>query len=88
MKDRDRLMKKWQMYNFACVEANLFLDTHPDDRDALDYLKKMLKMREAAQKEYAERFGMINISDIGDDATYWEWVKSPWPWMNDCEARM
>ena len=37
---RQTLMKRVQMYEFALVEANLFLDSHPDDQEALKYYSK------------------------------------------------
>ena len=48
MKERNKLLNKVRMYNFAIIEANLFLDTHPENKDALMYLKKVNELYEKA----------------------------------------
>ena len=48
MTDRDILMRKIATYDFAIVELNLYLDTHPKDLDAHrkleDYESKSLEL--------------------------------------------
>ena len=39
-KMRRTLLDRVQMYEFAVIEANLYLDTHPQDQDALKYHDK------------------------------------------------
>lgn len=67
--------------SFAAYEALLFLDTHPDDADALAYFHKYNHLRNAALKEYAKCFGPLTIS-TADDCSFrcWEWMNQPWPW--------
>ena len=38
--ERDRLMKEIQLCTFSLVEANLYLDTHPCDQEALRFYEK------------------------------------------------
>lgn len=78
MSDREELMKKIAMYDFALVELHLFLDTHPNDRDAM---KKVEEYKEKSKKltdEYQECFGPIRSTSI--DANRWAWISNPWPW--------
>ena len=35
MNDREKMLQKVRMYNFALVDATLFLDGHPKDASAL-----------------------------------------------------
>ena len=49
--NRQTLMKRVQMYEFALVEAGMFLDTHPQDREALKYHQKYSKLRAEAKAE-------------------------------------
>ncbi|MFA5658796.1 MAG: spore coat protein CotJB [Oscillospiraceae bacterium] len=79
MQERDRLMKNIQMYDFFLVELNLFLDTHPRCREALDYFRKYNEMKKAACEEYARLYGPLTISQAAATDS-WAWVEGPWPW--------
>ncbi len=82
---RQSLMKRVQMYEFALVEAGLFLDTHPNDQQALQYHSKYSKLLQDAKAEYVKRFGELE-PQAPEGATRWDWVDNPWPW--DLEANM
>ena len=67
--------------SFAAYEALLFLDTHPDDQDALVYFHKYNHLRNADMKEYAHYYGPLTISTADDcSSKCWEWMNQPWPW--------
>lgn len=83
MTERERAMTKVRMYHFPLIEATLFLDTHPNDRSALEYFKRMKDMYEKAVNEYTMKFGPISARDVSDDASGWTWVKGPWPWEGE-----
>ena len=48
MPDRDSLMKKIQTYDFYLVDLHLFLDSHPNCKEALEYFKKYKELSDAA----------------------------------------
>lgn len=83
MTDRDILMRKISTYDFAIVELNLYLDTHPKDRDAHrkleDYESKSKELREI----YEEKYGPIVFRNSPDNRM--KWIKNPWPW-DMCEG--
>ena len=83
MNDKQRALKRVQMYSFACLEAHLFLNTHPNNRQALDYYRNMKEQYDKFRAEYVARYGMLQPSDIGENAERWNWVDGQWPWMND-----
>ena len=77
---RKELMDKINEYSFAMNEANLFLDTHPYDTDALAYFQKYRELRVDAVKEYAKYYAPLAIDYAVCDKTPWSWVNEPWPW--------
>ncbi len=81
MKSKCELMKEIQVATFESVEANLFLDTHPYDKEALDALWKYEHERNAAIAEYEESYGPIMAygSNANNDKGY-SWVLEPFPW--------
>ncbi len=80
MNEKMRWLRKIHAYDFALVELQLYLDTHPDDMDALKARKMYTARRKQMVTEYETRFGkyIVTADDVGND--YWDWVKDPWPW--------
>lgn len=64
---------------FAIKELNLYLDTHPKDREALEMLKSLNKLMKDGMEKFVQLYGPQMITDIisGDEFT---WIDSPWPW--------
>ena len=77
---RKDLMDKINLYSFAMNEANLFLDTHPYDVDAMAYFQKHRALRVEAMKEYAKHYAPLAIDYAVCDKMPWKWVNEPWPW--------
>ena len=76
------LMDQIYLYRFAVDDAKLFLDTHPEDEDALAYFYECSRMRNQALKEYAKNFGPLTIDTVTDSCSdNWDWIDSPWPWQ-------
>ena len=80
--DRARIADHLRMYTFALVEANLYLDTHPDCEEALEYYRKTKELYEKAAKDYRENVGPLFASDVAYNRR-WNWVDSPWPWEKE-----
>ncbi len=64
---------------FVIKELNLYLDTHPNDTDALTMLHSMNELMAEGNEKYVKMYGPITISDLvsGDEYT---WLNNPWPW--------
>ena len=77
---KKELMDKINQYSFAMNEANLFLDTHPFDAEALAYFQQQRKLRVEAVKEYAKYYAPLAIDYAVSDKTPWSRVNEPWPW--------
>ena len=63
------LMDQIYLYSFAVDDAKLFLDTHPEDEDALAYFYECSRMRNQAWKEYAKNFGPLTIDTVTDSCS-------------------
>jgi spore coat protein JB len=76
---------------FACItatsfvmdELRLFLDTHPTDREALDYWDRVQRVRMEAVHEYTKCYGPIESYHVDNDGK-WAWTEGPWPWEGRC----
>ena len=81
---RDEALRKVQMYDFALTDTGLFLDTHPNCKEAIEYYNKAQAVREEAWNEYTGKFGPLSFYEVSDE-NYWEWNQGPMPWEGgDC----
>jgi len=73
----------WEMSGeqFACLDMQLYLDTHPGDEAALamynDYQRKYMKAK--------EQFENSNGPMTATYSTHkrWDWACDPWPWEKE-----
>lgn len=71
--------------SFAVNDIALYLDTHPDDENALAYYREKVMVRNEALREYASHYGPLTIDTANDDCSrQWNWVMQPWPWEGGC----
>lgn len=75
-----KLYRTIQILEFTIDELNLFLDTHPDDNTALQYLAYYTKLLEKSRKDYATEYEPLAVRDALNQETSWKWVETPWPW--------
>ena len=50
--------------SFAMDDVKLFLDTHPNCMEALEYYHKAKEMREEAWEMYTHNFGPLSAYDV------------------------
>ena len=78
---REQLMDTINEVSFAVDDIKLYLDTHPDDKKALEFFKEKVMIRNEALKEYAAQYGPLTIDTAEDTCSrQWDWVMQPWPW--------
>lgn len=80
--NQEQLLEWIGLTKFACVDANLYLDTHPDDAEAIRYFQEHNRLYLEAMNEYARVYGPLTVSHAQQCGTWWEWVDQPWPWQN------
>lgn len=82
MTEQQNMMRRLQVQGFVLDDVRLYLDTHPDDKKALEYYQKYRHLREQTAAEYAKRFGPIDSLQVESDSR-WTWVDGPWPWEGE-----
>ena len=75
----NNLMRAIQMYDFYLYELNLYLDTHPTDRQVLALFRKYNEFRTKAYEAYVAKYGPITVDQSSTDGKF-NWVDGPWPW--------
>ena len=78
---RQRALYKIQEMAFAAHDVNLYLDTHPNDSNAIRLYNEYNKQERMLNDAYERKYGPIDLSDNeGLSMTPWAWIKEPWPW--------
>jgi len=68
---------------FSAHDLNLYLDTHPNDRDMIQLFNQYRMQSEQIINEYENRFGPLSISSNALNRYPWMWDNMPWPWENN-----
>lgn len=68
--------------DFAAHELSLYLDTHPEDGDAFQAYRDLLRLAEEGRRRYVRQYGPVCKTDLADEERY-TWLVSPWPWEYD-----
>ena len=79
--ERKKLMKEIMEYDFALQELILFLDTHPNDCNALELYTVMQEKSKNAKRLYQNTYGPLTANQV-DAKNTWTWIQGPWPWEN------
>ncbi|MBQ8095372.1 MAG: spore coat protein CotJB [Clostridia bacterium] len=82
MNRRDVLLRAVQKYDFALYDLMLYLDTHPNCREALMLYRKYRKERANAVEEYTRKYGPIEALQSKAEHK-WDWGQGPYPWERE-----
>ena len=66
---------------FAINELGLYLDTHPDDSEALTLYTKYVQLCQEGRSRYESMYGPLQQTAV-TEAGY-TWLNDPWPWEYD-----
>ena len=68
-----------QTLMFAIQELALYLDTHREDKEALELYRTYQKLYHKGMMEYTQASGPLNHITPTDSKEY-SWLNDPWPW--------
>lgn len=74
------LMLKLQQLEFAAVDLNLYLDNHPENKDALCDYNAITKEISKLKKLFELKYGPLSNFGTSESLNRWAWVDDPWPW--------
>ncbi len=74
------LMLEIQTVDFALVELSLYLNTHPDDLEAIRQYNTLAKKSQELKKEYVEKVGAFSSFGVNFSRHPFDYATSDWPW--------
>lgn len=80
--DRDELLKKLSELDFIAVDLALFLNTHPENTEAIQAYNQVITAADAVRMKYEEAYGpLCSFRSYAANTSHWEWNNNPWPWQ-------
>ncbi|MBS8264725.1 spore coat protein CotJB [Mesobacillus boroniphilus] len=74
-------MEELQAVDFVLVDLTLYLDTHPEDYDAINQFNQFAKERRRLKKVVESMYGPLQQYGNSYSGYPWNWDDSPWPWQ-------
>ena len=79
--EKDALLKQITVLDFMAVDLHLFLNTHPDDVEALNMYNDVIANADKARQCYEQQYGPLTAyRSKGWEG--WTWKDCPWPWQS------
>ncbi|WP_067622817.1 spore coat protein CotJB [Alicyclobacillus acidiphilus] len=72
-------LQQLQSVDFSLVELNLYLDTHPEDNQAMRQYNELRTQRQMIVQNFENQFGPL--TNFGDTTSTQLWNVGPWPWQ-------
>lgn len=73
-------LRELQELDFVLLELNLYMDTHPYDKQALEQFNCLSKTRRKLVRRYEKCFGPLYNFGLSKNRIPDGWSKGPWPW--------
>lgn len=73
------MLKKLMALDFYLVELSLFLNTHPNNQQALEDHNMTVREYQELKMDYVRRYGPLCIGCVSEYP--WQYVETAWPWQ-------
>ncbi|MDZ5473626.1 spore coat protein CotJB [Bacillus sp. 31A1R] len=73
-------MEEIQTVDFVLVELTLYLDTHPNDQQAIYQYNQFAQYSKQVKQKFEEKFGPLQQGSL-NNSNQWSWNSTPWPWQ-------
>lgn len=77
---RDELLQKITAWDFYIIDLHLYLNTHPDDLEAIMHYNECVMQVKELREEYSRLYGML-LANNSISKQPWQWIENPWPWQ-------
>ena len=84
MSNKEQLLNDIGIVSFVLVELGLYLDTHPTDRNAMEYFNHYNRIKHQMVKEFSMKYYPLTM-DMAESNKEWRWGAAPLLWEGACE---
>ena len=76
------LLEEIQASDFTLIDLTLYLDTHPNDKDALRQFNQFSHYSKQLKAQFEAKFGPLKqYGNSYSSEGHWNWNTEPWPWQ-------
>ena len=76
-----KMLHELQAVDFVLVELNLYLDTHPQDVQAIQQYNQFAQARAQMAAQFEAAYGPLLHFGHSYSQAPWQWIEEPWPWQ-------
>lgn len=76
---RNDLLQKISALDFFVIDLSLYLNTHPNDGEAIKLYNDAVTQVNALREEFTRTYGMM-LANSSTSRQPWQWIDDPWPW--------
>jgi len=76
-----KLLHELQAVDFVLIELNLYLDTHPGDRAAIEQFNLYARRKQELKQQFDLQFGPLQSYGNSYTKDPFGWPEAPWPWQ-------
>ncbi len=80
MNEQADMLTKIDALSFAMTDLQLYLDTHPTDRNMLSLFNEYREEKKNKVREYETKYGSLTTNSNSLNNYPWGWIDEPWPW--------
>lgn len=74
---QSEMLNNLKALKFSINDLGLYLDTHPNDRNALNIFNNYCNKYKNLSKQYQMMYGPLTMMF---PCNSWKWIDEPWPW--------
>ena len=79
--EKDELLAGISEYSFMAHDINLYLDIHPNDKEALNKFTEYRNKANELITKYERKYGPMGVNGTKNDVPF-AWQNTAWPWVN------
>lgn len=79
--DRNELLLKLSQMNFTALDLQLYLDTHPTEKRAIEQYNMAVNEANKLRAEYESMYGPLASFVTPSDPAEFTYINEPWPWQ-------
>jgi len=83
MGNKEQLYHDIGIVSFVLTELSHYMDTHPTDRNAIEYFNHYNRIRHQMIKEFSMKYFPLTL-DLAESNKEWRWGDAPLPWEGVC----
>lgn len=87
--ERDALLKRLMELDFIAVDLALFLNTHPQESEAIAAYNQVITAADTVRMKYEEAYGpLCSFRSYAANTEDWQWKDAPWAWQADANLSL